>query len=80
MDLVEIGHGTMRLGHVAQLRDRRDIAVHGIYGLERDELRRVSVKGRELPVEIRGIVMREYLLFGTAVADAFDHRGMILRI
>ena len=38
MDLVEIGHRTVRVGDVAELGDRGDVAVHRVDDLEGDQL------------------------------------------
>ncbi len=57
MDLVEIGHGAVRLGHVAELGDRRDVAVHRVDRFEGDELRELRIDEAELAVEVVGVVM-----------------------
>ena len=44
MHFVEIGHGIMGVRDIAQLRDRRDIAVHRIDRFERDQFRRVRIE------------------------------------
>ena len=80
VDLVEIGHGVVRVGDVAEFGDRRDVAVHRIDGLEGDELRRCGSRSRELAVEVARVVVREDALLGAAVPDALDHRGVVERI
>src|SRR6185312_2958128 len=70
----------MALGHVAELGDGCDVAVHGIDALEGDELGAARVAAGEPALEIGGVVMREDLLLGAAVTDALDHRGMVERV
>ena len=77
MHLVEIGHRPVRLGDVAQLGDRRDVAVHRIDRFERDQFRHGGIERGELAVEVGGVVMRESLLCRPAVPDALDHRGVV---
>ena len=80
VDLVEIGHGAMLVGDVADLLDRRDIAVHRIDRLEGDEFGTAGLDARELAIEVLDVVVLEHEAFGAAVADAFDHRGVVRRV
>ena len=77
VDFVEIGHGIIGVRDVAELRDRRDIAIHRIDRLERDQLRRVRIEVAQLALEIARIVMREDPRFAAAVPDALDHRRVV---
>ena len=78
MNLVEIGHGAVRVRDVAELGDRRDVAVHRVDGFERHELRRATDRCRaSLRVEVRRVVMGEDARRSAAVADALDHRGVV---
>jgi hypothetical protein len=45
MDLVEIGQRIIFICEIADRGDRRDVAVHGIDALERDQLRRGGIFG-----------------------------------
>ncbi len=77
VDLVEIGHGAVALGDIAELGDRRDVAVHRIDGFEADQLRPRRVAARQQSLEIGRVVVAEDVLLGAAVANALDHRGVI---
>ncbi len=77
MHLVEIGHGAMPLRYVADLGDRRDVAVHRVDRFERDQLRNVRRQAGQPPVEVGRVVMREHDLLRPAVADALDHGGVV---
>ena len=78
MDLVEIGHGAVLLGDLDDLAHRRDVAIHGIDALEGDDLGPVGAILGEDPVEIGRVVVLEDALFGLGMADALDHRGVVL--
>ena len=80
MDFIEIGHRAVFLGDVTELRNRRDVAVHGIDAFEGDELGDIGIERVELAAEVIGIVVAEYLAGRAAVADAFDHRSMVERV
>src|SRR5690348_1650557 len=66
MYLIEIGHGTEALRHVADLADRRDVAIHRIDRFESDELRLAWIGGAQQALEIGRIIVREDVLFGAA--------------
>jgi hypothetical protein len=62
VDLVEIGEGAELLGQVADRRDRRDVPVHRIDALERDQLGRVRRRFGQQLLQMRQIVVAEHLL------------------
>ena len=80
MHLVEIGHGAILVGEIADLLDRPDVAVHRIDGLEGDELGPRGIGGLELGLQVGEVVVAEDVALGTAVADALDHRGVVAGI
>jgi hypothetical protein len=80
MDLVEIGHRSVPLRDIAQLRNGRDIAVHRIDRFETDQLWPARVGRGEHRFEMTGVVVTEDVLFGSAVPNALDHRGVIVGI
>ncbi len=80
MHLVEIGHGAVPAGDLGDLAQRRDVAVHGVDGLEGDDLRHARRILCEQLIQMRDIVVAEDALGSAAVADALDHRGMVQRI
>ena len=80
MHLVQIGHGAVGVGHVAEFLDRRDVAVHRVDGLEGDQLRPARLDQRQPAIEILGAVVLEDLPLGAAVADALDHRRVVLLV
>ncbi len=68
------------MGQIADLADRRDIAVHGIDRLEGDDLGAGGTGFLELALEIGQIVVAEHMTLAAGVADAGDHRGVVQRI
>ncbi len=70
----------MLVGNVADLGDRRNVAVHRVDALEGDELRPRRVHRGEQTVEIGRVVVAEDVPVGARVADALYHRGMVLRV
>ena len=80
MDFIDIGHRAMLFADFDDLLDRRDVAIHRIDRFEGDQLGPARLDAGEQPVEIFDIIMLELQAFGAAVADAFDHRGMIERV
>ncbi|QTK80416.1 hypothetical protein AT6N2_C2875 [Agrobacterium tumefaciens] len=80
VDFVEIGHGAITIGEIADFPDRRDIAVHGVNGFESDQLRRVRISGLELGLEVLQIIVLPDHPLTTAIPDALDHRGMVERV
>jgi hypothetical protein len=77
MHFVQIGHGMMGVGDIAQFGDRRDIAIHRIHRFKRHQLRRMRIEIGQLAFEIARIVVSEDAGLAAAVPDALDHRGMI---
>ena len=61
VDLVDIGHGAVLLGEIADLLDRRDVAVHRIEALEGDQLRPLGTRGDQQLLEMRDVVVAEDL-------------------
>ena len=80
VNLVEISHGAIPLGHIANLCDRRDIAIHRIDRLETDELRPPGIGAHQAILKVDGVVVAENFVLGAAVPDALDHRGVVCRI
>ena len=71
-DLVEERERAVAPGDVAQLADRRDVAVHRVDGLKRHQLRPVAVVPGQQVVQVRRVVVLEDPLVRPAVADALD--------
>ena len=80
MDLVEIRQRAVAFGDVADLADRRDVAVHRINRLEGDDLRRRRVEIAKQFVEMAHVVVAENLLRRLRMAYALDHRGVVERV
>ena len=80
VNLVEESDCVVFFGDVADLGDRRDIAIHRVNRLENNDFRHVRVIGRHQSVEISRIVMLKNAFFGAGMTDALDHRIMIQRI
>ena len=66
MDLVEVGQRVVFVGEVADRGDRRDVAVHRIDALERDQLGRFGVLGGEQLLEMVEVVVAEDALLAAA--------------
>ena len=77
MHLVEIGHGTVLFGHFDDLFHRADVAIHRVDALKGHDLGGVGGQGAQLAVQVLGVVMPPDHLFRAAVADAFDHAGVV---
>ena len=69
-----------RSATLAELRYGGDVAVHRIDGFEGHQLGAPRFDPGQLAIEILGVVVAKDALVGPAVADAFDHRGVIARI
>lgn len=80
MDLVEVGQRVVALGGVADGGDGRDVTVHGVDGLEGDDLRHVGRQGGQAGLQVGDVVVGEHLAAGAAVADALDHGGVVLGV
>ena len=77
MHLVEIGHGIMGVRHVTELRDRGDIAVHGVYRLESHQLRCMRIEIGQFAFEVTRVVVGKNARIASAMPNTFDHRGVI---
>ena len=77
MNLVQIGDGAKFVGQIADFRNRRDIAIHGIDRLEGDDLGHRGVRLGQMHAQMFHVVMAEDALVGPAVANAVDHRGVV---
>ena len=80
MDLIEIGQGAILLGEIADRADRGDVPVHRVDALEGDDLRRGAIELLQLRFEIGEVVVPEDVLRPAAIADAGDHRGVVLLV
>ena len=80
MHFVEIGHGAIRVRHVAQFGDGRDVAVHRIDRFKHHDLGACGIEILQPALKIARIVVREQALFGPRMAYAFNHRGVIALI
>ncbi len=75
--LVAIGHRAVFFREVADRLHGRDVAVHRVEALERDQLRPLArLRGEQL-FEMRHVVMAPDLFFGAGLADALDHRIVV---
>jgi hypothetical protein len=78
MDFIEIGHAPYCVGEIADLLDRRDVAVHRIDRFEGDELWRTRVCClSSLASRWSTVVAEDHLLHLRRVAHALDHRGVV---
>ena len=80
MDLVDIGHRAIFLGEIADLGERRHVAVHRVQALADDQLGTVGTGGDQQLFQMRHVAMTENLALAAGLADAFDHRIMVERI
>ena len=69
VDLVEVGERSVARRHVAELPERRDVAVHRVDRLEADECRPGAADLAEVPLEVGGVVVAEDPLLGPAPAE-----------
>ena len=79
VNLVQIGHCAMRLGHFDDLAHGADIAIHGIDGFKRHDLGSVA-HGFQLAVQIAPVIVLPDHLVCARMTDAFDHAGMVALI
>ena len=77
MDLVEIGQRAVAVGEIADLGDRRDVAVHRVDRFEGHDLGRRRIGGREQLGEMGDVVVAEDPARRAGMADAGDHRGVV---
>src|SRR3954449_6002139 len=80
MDFVEVGQSVVLVGEITDLGDRRNIAIHRVDALERDELRRVWPRLPEQFLEMLQIIVAENALLACGALDPRDHRGVIERV
>jgi len=76
--LIEVGERAVGARQVADGADWRDRPVHGIDGLEGNHLRASRLDQRKLCFKIGQIVVAPDALLAAAVADAGDHRCVVL--
>jgi hypothetical protein len=77
VDLIEIGHGAVSLGKVADATDRGDVTVHRIQALEDDQLRPVRLDGLQQCLEMIDIVVPPDLPLASRMSNALDHRVVV---
>ena len=77
VNLVDVGEGTVGLANLDDFADGRDVAVHRVDGFKGHDLRAVA-DGVKLAVKVAPVVVLPQDLVGPGVADAFDHRGVVL--
>ena len=80
VNLVDIGQRTVFLGKIANIADRRDIAIHGINGFECHDLRNFRPVFLKQAFEVLQIVMAPDALGAAALPDALDHGGVVLLV
>ena len=80
MNLVEVGHGAVFVGEIANLGDRRDVAVHRVDRFECDEFRHIGIGFLEQLLKVFDIVVAEDFLFRAAGAYAGNHRSVVQRV
>ena len=79
MDFVQICHCAVAPGELADGADRRDIAVHRIDALERNQFGPVAGSNQQF-FEVSEIVVAEDDLVAARLAHALDHRIVVQRI
>ena len=67
----------MRLANLDNLADRGDVAVHRVDGFKGHDLGPVA-DGVQFAVKVAPVVVLPQDLVGAGMADAFDHRGVVL--
>lgn len=80
MHFVQIGHGAVSVGQVADGMDRRDISVHGIDAFEGDQLGPLGGQALEQFLKMGQIVVTEYVALAAGLANALDHRIVVVGI
>ncbi len=75
--LVDIGHGAIARGEIADAVHRRDVALHGIEAFEYDQLRPARLRRGQKLFEMRHVVVAENLPLGMRLTHAFDHRIVV---
>ena len=80
MHLVDVSHGAVFLGEIANCADRRDVGIHRIDALEQDQLRPLRSGFDQQLFEMREIVVAEDFLLAAGLAHALDHRIVVVGI
>ena len=80
MDLVEIGQRVVFLCEGADRGDRRDVPVHRVDALEGNDLGCLDGHRLEKVLEVAEVIVAKDVLQTPAMADALDHRGMVLLV
>ena len=70
----------MAVGEVADLVDRRDVAIHRVDRFERHDLGRRRIRRLQKLLEMAEVVVAEDLAHRARVADARDHRGVVIGV
>ncbi len=70
VDFVEIGHGAITIGEIADFPDRRDIAVHGVNDSKAISFGAFGISGLELGLEVLQIIVLPDHPLTTAIPDA----------
>src|SRR5262249_20777491 len=78
--LVDIGHRAVFLGEIANLRQRRDVAVHRIEAFAYDQLRPVRAGGDQELFEMGHVVVTEDLPLAPGLVYALDHGIVVERV
>ena len=78
--LVDIGQRPVAFGEIADLVQRRDIAVHRVQAFAQDQFRPVRVGGAQQLLEMLDVVVAPHLLFGAGFAHALDHGIVVERV
>ncbi len=80
MHFVDIGQRVILFGEVADVVDGRDVAVHGIDGLEQHDFRRVAAVFLQQAFQMLKVVMAPDPLRSAALADALDHGVVVFLV
>ena len=80
MNFIDIGHGAVALGEVADFGERRDVAIHRIKALAGDQLGPVGACGDQQFFQMRHVAVAENLALAAGLTDALDHRIVVERV
>ena len=80
MHFVDVGHRVVALGEIADLLDRRDVAVHRVEAFEHDELVALVAGGAQQLFEVGHVVVAEDHALRRGAAHALDHRVVVERV
>mmetsp|Transcript_30065 Transcript_30065/g.52801 ORF Transcript_30065/g.52801 Transcript_30065/m.52801 type:complete len:371 (+) Transcript_30065:301-1413(+) len=78
--LIDEGQRAVLVCEVTDFFDGRYISVHGVNAFENDELVSTRVGRRQQVLEVLQVVVSEDVLGHPGVADALDHRGMVVGV